>query len=173
MAVNADLFVTERPYIFEARWPVAQGVTLCPVAKAFGVVGLYLRSHWREEVAKKNASAVPVLGQAEHDVELNQTIVFTQPPLPADPAAGTRAAPELRRYERIRAEREAKDEPYGFPISTPDPREPSAVLADVLARDEKQFAALEVWHRELGDADHLGRLDAIWQGETIEARRQG
>lgn len=44
MAVNADLFVTERPYLFETRQPVAQGVTLCPVAKALAVVGLYLRS---------------------------------------------------------------------------------------------------------------------------------
>ena len=34
MAVNADLFVTERPYLFETRWPVAQGVTLCPIPKA-------------------------------------------------------------------------------------------------------------------------------------------
>jgi hypothetical protein len=45
------------------------------------------------------------------------------------------------------------------------------VLADVLARDEKQDAALEIWQRELGDADHLGKLDAIWQGETMAARR--
>jgi hypothetical protein len=44
VAVNADLFVTERPYLFETRWPVAQGVTLCPIAKALAVVGLYFRS---------------------------------------------------------------------------------------------------------------------------------
>lgn len=44
MAVNVDLFVTERPYLFETRWPVAQGVTLCPIAKALAVVSLYLRS---------------------------------------------------------------------------------------------------------------------------------
>jgi hypothetical protein len=44
VAVNADLFVTERPYLFETRWPVTQGVTLCPVAKALAIVGLYLRS---------------------------------------------------------------------------------------------------------------------------------
>lgn len=105
--------------------------------------------------------------------ELNQAIVFTQPARPADAAAGTRAAPELRRYEHIKAEREATNEPYRFPASNPDPREPSTVLADVLARDEKQDAALEVWLHEMGDTDHLGKLDAIWQGETIEARRQG
>ncbi len=44
MALNADLFVTERPYLFETHQPVARGVTLCPVAKALAVVGLYLRS---------------------------------------------------------------------------------------------------------------------------------
>jgi hypothetical protein len=44
MAVNADLFVSERPYLFESRQPVAQGVTLCPVANALAIVGLYLRS---------------------------------------------------------------------------------------------------------------------------------
>jgi hypothetical protein len=44
IAVNADLFVTERPYLFETHQPIAQGVTLCPVAKAAAVVGLYLRS---------------------------------------------------------------------------------------------------------------------------------
>jgi hypothetical protein len=43
-AVNADLFVTERPYLFEMQWHVAQGVTLCPISKALAVVGLYLRS---------------------------------------------------------------------------------------------------------------------------------
>ena len=44
-----------------------------------------------------------------------------------------------------------------------------AVLADVLARDEAQDAALDVLPRELGDADHLAALDAIWQGETRAA----
>jgi hypothetical protein len=103
--------------------------------------------------------------------ELNQAIVFTQPPGPADPAAGTRAALELRRFERMEAERAAGREPDRCPATTPDPREPVAVLADVLARDEAREAALTLWLRELGDADHLGKLDAIWQGETMEARR--
>jgi hypothetical protein len=104
-------------------------------------------------------------------VELNQAIVFTEPARPADPASGTRAAPELQRYERIRAERQAFPEPHRYPTGSPDPREPSAVLADVLTRDEKQDAAHEIWLREIGDADHLGKLDAIWQDETAEARR--
>jgi len=44
MAVNADLFITERPYLFETRMPVVQGVTLSPITNALAVVGLYLRS---------------------------------------------------------------------------------------------------------------------------------
>jgi hypothetical protein len=103
--------------------------------------------------------------------ELNQAMVFTQPARPADPTPGTWAAPELRRYERIAAERAAGTESEHHPARSPDPGEPVAVLADVLARDDTQLAALEVWQRELGDADHLGKLDAIWQSETMEARR--
>src|SRR5215469_5284988 len=64
--------------------------------------------------------------------ELNQAVVFTQPGRQADPASDTRAAPELRRYERIRAEREAKTGAHRFPNSNPDLHAPSAVLADVL-----------------------------------------
>jgi hypothetical protein len=44
MAVDADLFVTERPYLFQTQWPAARGVTICPIAKALAIVGLYLRS---------------------------------------------------------------------------------------------------------------------------------
>jgi len=42
--VEADVFVTERPYLFELRAPVTQGVTICRTAEALAVVALYLRS---------------------------------------------------------------------------------------------------------------------------------
>jgi hypothetical protein len=103
--------------------------------------------------------------------DCNQAIVFTQPASLADPAAGTRAAPELARHRRLQAERGGEPESAPFPAGCPDPREPVAVLADVLARDEAQHAALDVLARELGDADHLARLDAMWQGETRPARQ--
>ena len=45
------------------------------------------------------------------------------------------------------------------------------MLADVLERDEAQDAAVDVLGRELSDADHLGRLEVMWQGETLPARR--
>lgn len=42
-AVHADLFVTERPYLFDRRLPF-QGVTICKPPEALALVGLYLRS---------------------------------------------------------------------------------------------------------------------------------
>ena len=98
--------------------------------------------------------------------DCNQAIVFTQPARPADIAAGTRPAPELARYRRLRAERDGQPMTSPFPAHNPDPREPMAVLADVLERDEAQDAAVDVLGRELSDADHLGRLEVMWQGET-------
>lgn len=44
MAINTDLFITERPYLFDMREPAARGVTLCRTAEALAIVGLYLRS---------------------------------------------------------------------------------------------------------------------------------
>lgn len=43
-AVHADLFIAERPYLFEAKAAMAQGVTLCRTPEALALVGLYLRS---------------------------------------------------------------------------------------------------------------------------------
>ena len=41
--VHADLFITERAYLFARRLPV-QGVTVCKPSEALALVGLYLRS---------------------------------------------------------------------------------------------------------------------------------
>jgi len=100
----------------------------------------------------------------------NMTFVFTQSAKAADPLPGTRPAPELERYERIRRERD------GFPPAQPghapagqDPREPAAVLADVLGRDGSEVSASETRRRNLANADHLGVLNAIWTAETQPA----
>ncbi len=103
--------------------------------------------------------------------DLNQAVVFTQPSAPPDPASGTRPAPELARYKRIQAERSGEPAPRLLPADDPDLREPLAVLSDVMARDEMQEAALTLLLREFGDADHLGKLDTVWQSETMAARR--
>ncbi len=77
-----------------------------------------------------------------------------------------RPAPELARQDRITAERAGEPARQPHPSTEPDPREPLAVLLDVLDRDEAEISATEYQRRELLSADHLGRLNAVWQGET-------
>ena len=43
-AVHADLYITERPYLFATQALQAQRVTLCRTPEALALVGLYLRS---------------------------------------------------------------------------------------------------------------------------------
>ena len=103
--------------------------------------------------------------------DANLAFVFTTPPKVADPRPGTRAAPELDRYERIRREREGflPTQPAAGPGNL-DPREPIAVLADVLDRDGAELSASEIRRRNLANADHLGILNTIWAAETRGAR---
>ena len=103
--------------------------------------------------------------------DANLAFVFTTAPKVADPQPGTRAAPELDRYERIRREREGllAAQPATGPGNL-DPREPIAVLADVLDRDGGELSASETRRRNLANADHLGVLNTIWAAETRGAR---
>jgi hypothetical protein len=104
--------------------------------------------------------------------DANLAFVLTTPAQPADPAPGTRPAPELDRYERVRRERQGllpASDPERGP-GTADPREPIAVLADVLARDSAELSASETRRRNLANTDHLGILNAIWAAETRDAR---
>ena len=103
--------------------------------------------------------------------DANIVYVFTTPARSADPQPGTRAAPELDRYDRVRQERE------GYPPTqaasgpgSPDPREPIAVLTDVLDRDGAEMSASATRQRNLANADHLAILNAIWTAETRDAR---
>jgi hypothetical protein len=43
-AVKADLYITERPYLHQATWPLAPDTTMCGVEDALPIVGLYLRT---------------------------------------------------------------------------------------------------------------------------------
>ena len=89
-------------------------------------------------------------------------------PSTADPAPGTRTAPELDRYDRIARER------AGLPAEERAltrqeeelRREPIAVLSDVLDRDGTELSALETRQRNLANADHLAKLHTIWESET-------
>ena len=101
----------------------------------------------------------------------NLVFVSTTPVKVADPTAGTRPAPELARDQRLRHER-AGYLPAPSPAAgpgNPDPREPIAVLADILDHDGTQLSATETRARNLANADHLAILGTIWNGETRHA----
>jgi hypothetical protein len=101
--------------------------------------------------------------------DTNIACVFTH--TQQDPAEGSprsRPDPELARNEQIAAERD------GLPIPTQErdtstgvePADASAVLAAIIERDGHQRSALAERRANLINADHLGRLATIWDGET-------
>jgi hypothetical protein len=100
--------------------------------------------------------------------DANLAIVFTTPARIADPAPGARPAPELRRYDRIRLQRDGCQPDPADAAQPDDParREPIAVLADVLGRSGAELSAVAVRQRSLANADHMGVLHAIWAAET-------
>jgi conjugative relaxase-like TrwC/TraI family protein len=119
--------------------------------------------------------AYPALTRGTH---ANYAWVVGQPPKVADPAQGTRTAPELERQERIERERAGLlAESRKLTQQEQElARDPKDVLADVLERDGTVYSALETRQRNLSNADHLGNLHAIWQGETrepVNARYEG
>ena len=104
--------------------------------------------------------------------DANLAFVFTAPSRPADPQPGTRAAPELGRYDLTRRERAGHrlTQLFRAQPAQPEQREPIAVLADVLGRDGAELSASVVRQRNLADVDHLAILNAIWTAETQAAR---
>jgi conjugative relaxase-like TrwC/TraI family protein len=87
----------------------------------------------------------------------------------ADPRPGTRAAPELERYERTERERQGLTAGVTPSVAEAQSRAALGVLSDVLERSDAELSALEVQRRNLAGADHLGKLHAIWEGETRDA----
>jgi hypothetical protein len=103
--------------------------------------------------------------------DTNLVFVSTTPAKIADPAPGTRPAPELERHERHRQERDGYlPTQRPAPAGGADPREPIAVLADILDRDGAQLSATETRQRNLASADHLAVLGAIWAAETKDVQ---
>ena len=101
--------------------------------------------------------------------DANYAFVATEPARIADPKPGVRAAPELARHDRIERERAGiADDPAARSHGDMD-REPIGVLSDVLANEGAELSALELQRRNLANADHLGKLHAIWQNETADA----
>ena len=99
----------------------------------------------------------------------NMVYVFTVSPKRADPAPGPRPAPELARYDQITAERSGPPAPATPPAQA---GEALAVLSAVVDRDGQLAAATQDRHRALASADHLAILNAIWTGQTAQARER-
>jgi hypothetical protein len=100
----------------------------------------------------------------------NLVCIQTTPAKVADPEPGTRPAPELDRYERAWHERDGYlPAQRPSPPGGPDPREPIAVLADILDRSGTQLSATETRQHNLANADHLAILGAIWAAEARQA----
>jgi hypothetical protein len=74
--------------------------------------------------------------------------VIGQPPAPD---------PEIARQRGLQAERE-----NALPVSVTGEKDPIAILAPVVRRDDAQLSATETREQALSDADHLGALHAIW-----------
>src|SRR5262249_19210032 len=77
--------------------------------------------------------------------------VIGQPPAPD---------PEIARQRGLQAERES-----ALPIGITDEKDPIAILAPVVRRDDAQLSATETREQALSDADHLGALHAIWMDQ--------
>ena len=91
-------------------------------------------------------------------------------PREAEPQPGTRPDPELERHACVQQER------AGLP---PEPaaqaeheREPIAVLADCMDRDESEESASGYRQRVLANADHLAVVYARWAGLAGQADQQ-
>jgi hypothetical protein len=92
-------------------------------------------------------------------------------PREADPRPGTGPDPELARHERMQRERAGLPaEPAEQPAD--EVRDPIAVLADCMDREEAEVSASEYRSRGLTNADHLGVLHSRWADLAGKADRQ-
>ena len=100
----------------------------------------------------------------------NTAYVFTTPVKLSDPAPGTRAAPELTRYDRLTAQ--AASPAVADPVDA-GTTSAASVLAEIIAgRDGARESASQAWQQALADADHLAVLHAMWTAETTPAHER-
>jgi hypothetical protein len=88
-------------------------------------------------------------------------------PREAEPQPGTRPDPELARHERVQQERAGL--PLEPDVQAEHEREPIAVLADCMDREESEESASEYRQRALANVDHLAVVYARWADLAGEA----
>ena len=90
----------------------------------------------------------------------NEVYAYPSAEEPGDSIQGTAPDPEVARQRKIAAERETAGRATAM-----DNKDPIAILAPVIKRDDAQLSATETREQALSDADHLGALHAIWMDQ--------
>ena len=114
---------------------------------------------------------------ASRGTDLNEFYIAVPDPKAADPRPGSRPAPEIGRARRLESQYQGRMAmPGDGRLSQRKDAEQlaaaQAVLADTFERDGAELSAIEYQQREMANADHLGILLAMWEGETWQARDQ-
>jgi conjugative relaxase-like TrwC/TraI family protein len=112
---------------------------------------------------------------ASRGTDLNEFYIAVPDPKAADPRPGARPAPEIERARRLESQHQGRTAiPGDGRLSQARAAEQlaaaQAVLADTFERDGAELSAIEYQRRELANADHLGILLAMWEGESWQAR---
>jgi hypothetical protein len=89
----------------------------------------------------------------------NEIYAYPSAQEPAESTIGRPPAPdpEIARQRRLAADRQSPS-----PATAGEEKDPIAILAPVVRRDETDMSATETREQALSDADHLGTLHAIW-----------
>jgi hypothetical protein len=114
---------------------------------------------------------------ASRGTDLNEFYIATPDPKAADPRPGSRPAPEIERARKLESEYSGRTAlPGDSRLSQRKDAEQlesaQAVLADTFERDGAELSAIEYQRQQMSNADHLGILLAMWQGESWQARDQ-
>ena len=114
---------------------------------------------------------------ASRGTDLNEFYIATPDPKAADPRPGSCPAPEIDRARRLESEYAGRTAlPGDGRLSRRKDAElleaAQAVLADTFERDGAELSAIEYQRQQISNADHLGILLAMWEGESWQARDQ-
>jgi hypothetical protein len=130
---------------YALTWHTVEGRTVA--------VGIALASDKRSR-----SGLYPAMTRGEHR---NDVYAYPSAQEPAESSIpGSAPDPELARQRRLDAERDTASS-----VISAGERDPIALLAPVVRRDDGELAATETREQARSNADHLGTLFAIWQDQ--------